>query len=906
MQTEVLLVDDEKHITTALSRVMRQAGIKAATASSGEEALQWLESNSAELILSDYQMPGITGTELLAKVEAKWPSTVRIILSAHSDFDTVLNAVHTGVVHKFLAKPWNNEELVEHIKTALASQRTQATKQLHEEPEYQSQNGVPDPDASTVQLQVILDTVIDGIVTINPNGIIVSANASIEHIFGYTPQEILGKNVSLLMPEPYRSQHDHYLKQYSGAEQSGIIGNQRRLVGLRKNGEVFPIELSVNSMQIAGKTQFLGMIRDITGQVSAESQTELLLNALEVAQDGVALFGAGDKLIHCNQQFKSLYESLGVTVNDGVSYKGFFQSCLEQGLFCSEQDDPTQWLNEQLKIHKQLPISKEYELKPGQWIDIHETQADNGSVIVSHLDITKQKQTQLSLADAVQQAELANSARGRFLAMMSHEIRTPLNGVLGLLQLLEETPLNEKQQQYVTHALNSGRGLMTIISDILDFSKIDADKLELINRPCQLSSLVADLQQLFSLRVEEKSINFSVSLDKSLPAWIWIDGQRLRQVLLNLISNAIKFTDYGEVKLMLSHKNGSLTCLIQDTGMGIPLDEQDKIFSEFATISNAAEKQVIEGTGLGLAICQKLVCLMGGSIDFSSVPQQGSRFWFELPLLPCEAETTTVERFDERVSGQVLVIDDSQTNLLVARTMLESLGLDVTCASNGVEAIDLYKVNHFDLILLDISMPIIDGYETSRRLRQLTCWRDTPIIAFTAYALAEDKARFKDAGMRAHLEKPLEKAVLKQIILPFFSEQPDFLSHELESFTAASDEEQPTDLIDLHKLDALAADTSEEVLPELVAIFNKDVRSRIIELANSELNPEDTERHLHTIGSSALMYGLIVLSQQARALEAKCQKGLDVSSDLNSFIKVAKNSIDALECHLVNRNKKPQ
>lgn len=899
MQVDVLLVDDEKDVLKALTRVLYRQGISVAAAESGEEALAWLQAeNSAALIVSDYRMTGMSGTEFLAKVEAQWPQTGRIILSGHADFDTVLKAVHTGVVHKFLAKPWSNQEFIEHIKTSLASR--QLAEQSPSEDTTTVAQHVYTGKRSEIKLQVVLDTVVDGIVTINAVGRIVSVNSSMERIFGYSAEEMLDNNISMLMPEPYRCQHDHYLQDFKSPGIKGILGNQRRLVGLRKNGEVFPIELSVNSMQVDDGAQFLGMIRDISQSVKAESQNQLLIDALEVAQYGVALFGAGDRLIHWNQQFFQLYQPHGVELFEGLTYTEFFRQCLQKGLFQEAQKNPEIWLSAQLEKHDNLPLTQEYPLTSGQWIEIRETQAENGSLIVSHLDISKQKQTQLSLEQAVAEAEFANNAKGRFLAMMSHEIRTPLNGVLGILQLLQDTQLSAEQADYIKHAISAGDGLLTIISDILDFSKVAADKLELIPLPCQLTALVAELEQLFRLRVEEKSIQFNTHIDVSVPDWVELDGQRLRQILLNLVGNAVKFTDAGEVSLHIAAKLGVLYFKVKDTGLGIPLAEQGKVFSEFSTIDRDSQQSLREGTGLGLAISHKLIALMGGEISFDSEQGVGSTFRFHLPYQAAEAPQTHEQMGQLSLRGTVLVVDDSATNQLVAKIMLNNLGVDVICAASGEEALQVYRSNKpIDLILMDISMPGMSGIEAFEALQQLDTWRKTPVIAFTAYAQIEDKRRFHDHGMQGHLEKPLDKTVLLQTIAPYLNRGNQVKQTLSQASHIAS---TPSNLLDITKLDQLAHDTSEQVLPELVAVFQADAVARIQALSSGDIEKEEAQRHFHTLGSSGALYGLTELSQQARHMEQCCLQGRSTVNGIEAFIELAQSSLDLLSQHMQERS----
>lgn len=897
MDVQVLIVDDEQQVLKALSRTMRQAKFSFVAVASGEDALEWLSHHHADVVLSDYRMPGMRGTDLLAKVAVSWPETVRIILSGQADFKTVLAAVHSGAVHKFLAKPWSNQELVEHIDAALA----QLGKSSVSLPACSLSSS---PNSSDIPLQIILDTVVDGIVTIDQQGVILSVNTAVEAIFGHTPQELIGRNVSVLMPEPYRSQHNHYLAQFSHPGNKGILGNQRRLVGLRKNGEVFPIELTVREMEIQGERQFLGMIRDISRRVSAESENELLIGALEIAQDGFALFGASDRLLRFNKQFKQLYSQFGVEVEANTSYEVFFRRCIKKGLFVEAQANPFDWIEQQLALHQKLPVVKEYELKPGVWIEIHESRAENGATIVSHLDISPLKQTQHSLEIAVEEANQANSARGRFLAMMSHEIRTPLNGVLGLLQLLQETPLNKDQFEYVDNAIASGEGLLTIISDILDFSKIEANKLELSDVPCNLRALMKQLTQLLSMRVEEKSIALKVEVDPIVPDWILIDQQRLRQVLLNLLGNAIKFTDYGSVSVSLKQQDG-LFFTVEDTGIGIPEFEQSKIFSEFTTISNTREGQLHAGTGLGLAISHRLVRLMGGDLGFTSEKNKGTQFWFRLPL----RETSAPEAADKlmtttRLKGTVLVVDDSATNRLVAKHMLTSFGVEVVTAEDGMQALSLASAKLFNLILLDISMPGIDGYQTLNELRSDEKSREIPVVAFTAYVMSEDKLRFKAAGFDAHLEKPLDKTQLYQVIAPYLeSDAIEIAAAQTEKVVPAVATEY--ELIDKRKLDQLAKDTSEEDLLPLAQVFIEDAQKRLQQLKSESAEPQLVERNLHTLASSAALYGLMPFSASARALEREYQNAQTASEKLPDFIRLAEQSLSALQLYLEERLNQP-
>lgn len=913
MEKRVLLVDDEPMVLTALKRTLRQHKIIAETAPDGETALAMMEESPAPLILSDYRMPGMSGTELLAKIEARWPNTVRMIISGHSDLETVLAAIQTGVVHKFLAKPWSNDELVIQVLTAFAqapvfSQHQETFARSHDEQILSEEQGelqrstlTTDLQTKDAQLKAMLDTVQDGMVTISRRGIILSLNPALERIFGYRAADLLDQNVSMLMPGPYREKHDGFLDAYRPPGQKGIVGSLRRLVGLRKNGEVFPIELSVNEMTVEGESQFLGVIRDISDTVKAERENQLLHEALDRCHDGFALFAPGGRLVRCNEQFQQLYASCPLRPEEGVTYEAFFQACLDNGLLTDIDDSAVQ----QFGAFGDFTEDREFEIElDGKyWLEIRETRTESGGVIAFHLDVTEKKRAERSLQKAVLEAKNATKAKSQFLAMMSHEIRTPLNGVLGLLQLLQESPLDEKQRSYLDTALSSGKSLLTIISDILDFSKIEADRMELSEDNCDLPRLIKDIAQLFEARLAEKDLRLRLDIAHDLPPSVLVDSQRLRQVLSNLVSNAVKFTDRGEVAISLRPTpHGKICFEVCDTGIGIPEEEKHKLFTEFSTLKNNL-KRTHEGTGLGLTISQRLITLMGGRLQVESEEHRGSRFWFELALPPAPSApepigsaTTEPQQF----SGNILLVEDGETNRLVVKAMLESVGIGVTCAEDGETALTLCQAQRFDLVLMDISLPGMNGLETTQVIKAQPGRDKMPVIALTAYAMPGDRERFLAEGMDAYLEKPVDK----QKLLAGIS---GFLSAAQTSQTQAN-EAMPEIAVDIDKLHQLAHDTSYEMVPELAGIFLNDAGKRLAEIeafltagTDAEETRETVQRHLHTLGSSAALYGLALVHQSARTLEQRCaDEFVAVTEALPAFLQLCQESLQQLDRVLID------
>ncbi len=375
------------------------------------------------------------------------------------------------------------------------------------------------------------------------------------------------------------------------------------------------------------------------------------------------------------------------------------------------------------------------------------------------------------------EALAASKAKSDFLATMSHEIRTPLNGVLGVTQLLQATGLDAEQRDFVRVIDDSGKILLRLLNDILDLSKIEAGKMELEVRPFRPATLVHDTRTLWLGRAREKAIDFAIEADCDHDAHFEGDVVRIKQVLFNLISNAIKFTDAGHVEVRLHFlpiggRRNVMRVEIQDTGCGIPESAQAELFSAFKQ-ADAATNRLHGGSGLGLAICRRLVDLMSGSIGFDSHTGQGSKFWFDLPLRSVEADTVPVVAApaDTRVEPMpkqklsILIAEDNPVNQAVALGFLKLRGLVADHAENGHAAVEAVKAQHYDLVLMDMEMPIMDGLAACREIRKLdTPARTVPVVALTANAIGSARARCQAAGMDDFITKPIIRADLERIL----------------------------------------------------------------------------------------------------------------------------------------------
>jgi PAS domain S-box-containing protein len=536
---------------------------------------------------------------------------------------------------------------------------------------------------------------------------------------------------------------------------------------------------------------------------------------------------------------------------------------------------------------------------------------DVRAIVTTTRDVTAEVEAATALAEAHRRSVDALAARDELVASVSHELRTPIHGILGLTELLAISPLREQEQELVASIASATESLRLVLDDLLDFSKIEAGHLELASEPFSPVDVLRDLGVLFGPLAATRGLRFEIDVDDRLPAAVRGDSLRFRQVLQNLVGNAVKFTSVGEVRIgvRVEHPGGHLSALVlhvevADTGIGVAPDDLERVFEPF-TEASAGRSGGIRGTGLGLAIARRLVALLGGTLRLESTLGRGSVFSFDMPVEPVEipglpptasvrAERSAALVADGWPQARVLVVEDNQVNQLLVTRQLERLGVDAVVVGDGLTALDVLANNTFHVILLDWQLPGIDGFEVARRLRELEARTDrhrTPIVALTASAFVDEEHHLTAAGMDGFVTKPADLSALHEalsaVLTPATSASP-YVSDavQTESNPVVGSLDAPSDIaravalepgdmvdapgIDRHRLAELVAEVDDDrLVASVLSTYGAELEPRRQQLLSAAHNNDldGVRRVAHTLASSSAMVGATTLAERCRSLE---------------------------------------
>ncbi|HEX2559670.1 ATP-binding protein [Phenylobacterium sp.] len=509
-----------------------------------------------------------------------------------------------------------------------------------------------------------------------------------------------------------------------------------------------------------------------------------LRRAIDVLPDGVVILDEARRYVLWNRRYAEIYHHSADLFAPGRSFEDTLRTGVARGAYPAAAGQEESWLAQRLALLNDPAGRHEQQLADGRWILIEEHRTPDDWVVGVRVDITEMKQKTQALEAALDRVAESDKAKSRFLATMSHEIRTPLNGVIGIADVLLRTELSSEQRELVGTILDSARTLNHLLSDILEFSRLDAAKVTLASEPFEVAELAARCAALFTPAAEAKGLSLAVEVDSELDVAVLGDRARLGQVLNNLLSNAVKFTERGAVTLQVAGRArdaaAALVFTVRDTGMGFSPEESERLFKPFEQ-ADASTTRSHGGTGLGLTICRQLTAMMGGTLMAQSAPGEGSAFRLELALPLAERADQAPEpaagpaQVQWEGAPRVLLAEDNAINRRVVQLMLAGLELELDWVEDGVQAVEAATRQAYDLILMDLHMPRMDGLAAIEAIRRREAEQGrgrTPIIVLSADVDEVQRRRTAVAGADDHLGKPLRAEELMACLARRLSAEP--------------------------------------------------------------------------------------------------------------------------------------
>lgn len=622
------------------------------------------------------------------------------------------------------------------------------------------------------ELNTAMENALDGVAKLDANGHFLTANKALVAMLNVDNKDLIGKDWFILAKDS-----DHHILQAMVVEMKARGRAEAEICGNQEGRYFHLVLVRMDSVGDSQGNSFL-FANDIStrkrGEEALSASRAQLAEAQHIAQIGSWSVEAGSENITVSEEFYRIY---GLDPASSTTTRSMFRAAMHPD-DAAEATEKTKADSFRLDYRIFRPNGEmRYLHSRGQ--KIKSLNGGPDKIVGTIQDVTDLRLVEKELIAAREAALESSRLKSSFLANMSHEIRTPINGVIGMTGLLADSPLQPEQKEYVDAIARSANALLVIINDILDVSKIEAGKLDIETVPFDLDEIISDVGKLASLETKKKKLQFNVQNPRDIEHLLQGDAGRIRQVLMNLISNAIKFTTRGKVELRVEQiacnetDSIQIRFIIQDTGIGIEPHTLEKLFKPF-TQADASTTRRFGGTGLGLSISKQLVELMGGKIGASSTQGKGSTFWFTLPFKLGDARKVVASpqelgKLPNFGGARVLIAEDNFINQKVAYGILEKLGCKPHCVGNGLEALSALSDLPFDLVLMDCQMPELDGFEATARIRSSkTAWSKIPIIAMTANVVKGDRERCLEAGMNDYISKPVKITELAKLIEHWF------------------------------------------------------------------------------------------------------------------------------------------
>lgn len=729
-------------------------------------------------------------------------------------------------------------------------------------------------ERDTALRNAVIDAALDCIIMMDQDGIVVEFNPAAEKTFGYSRTEAVGNRLAdLIIPEDLRDAHNAGMKRYLATGQANVLGKRVEVPGLNKAGDRLIVELAISPVEFAGGKFFSAYLRDITSAKISEEKLraseERFQSLFQLSADSIIILDSKGIILEANQaaskqlgagQVELTGQPISNFCPDDQKEKAF--QAIQQASQTGSVRIEMEFLNtEGERIHSEVV---------GNMINTPDGPIYHGVA----RDISARVAIEQNLRESMEAAEKASRAKSDFLANMSHEMRTPLNGIIGSLSLVEHGATDRKTAKYIKTAERSAETLLTLIDDLLDLSRIEAGEMDLELARFDAQDLITIIEDVFGPTAKEKGIAFTASAEVASQS-ISVDMGKIRQILLNLVGNALKFTHRGKISIKIVERGERLEFVVSDTGIGISPRDQSLLFDRFKQV-DSSQRKIHGGAGLGLAICRELTDFMGGEISVESKLGEGATFRFSIPVTYFENDRSFEYAYNrpyQPIHGRILIAEDSETNAMVVIEMIKKIGLDYQHVTDGAAAVDAALNGTFDAVLMDVSMPHLDGISATRMLRDQGY--TSPIIAMTAHALEEDRQRALASGMSGYITKPVRPAGLRAELAKWLSVGPDQGRNQCPEPKAVG----LAGGLDKPAIDELWAG-DEDTYAKIAQIFIEELEWRLPGLTAA--TETEIEHHAHSLKGAAANIGATHLNALAAELETLSSKRC--SEDLRHLI----------------------